>query len=989
MWHVEEDDVIGISSSHDDRPTTSCVALASPPVGYIPFSLSMARARAKWIFGTQQTPSQRDSSKPIPIPTTSCADGKKFGLENFGNTCYANSVVQALYFCTPFRDLLLQSEEHSIAQGSQDALPGLPALIPVRRPSVSGSADHPIANGIPLQEPSTIPSSPPTLFSALRSLYFYISTNPSDSGTVAPRAFIDKVKQGNDIFRSTMHQDAHEFLNYLLNKIVEEIEEEKKLQNDAMGEDLSNSVATLSSKSPPTIVTATTSSNSGTSPQDATLVHKLFEGVLTSETRCLTCETVSARDESFLDLSIDIEQNSSVTACLRQFSASEMLCQKNKFFCDSCCDLQEAEKRMKIKKLPNVLALHLKRFKYQEDLQKYIKLAYRVAFPVELRLFNTVDDTEDADRLYNLFGIVVHIGTGPHHGHYISIIKTGGSWLVFDDDNVYPLPEGDISKYFGDSPAGSAYVLYYQAADIDLPALGLRNPSPAPPEMSEQAPSPTGSIEASPALPINPPLPPGLAEEGDSSDISDPPFPITPSQSSSPLLHPTDKKSSRQTLDFKVSVLDEVFSPPTASSPAITPTTSSNTRSKGFFTRRRPSTSAGTLHGPEFRQSSERFAAPASLLSTTSSDEPNHKAPTPPPLPPPLPTSPDPGVNVPENGHHDHPHPHPERKPSTWFKRKSFRLGDKSRPTSQAGLPQIPQSPTVPSNSKEEGSSQWFKTSGSPSPRERRRRPSEPGMFDASAFHNLSSVSRPKTSGGGLSVNANYHHRHTHDYESSSPVSPSSSLGSNSHLLPILPATPSSNTPSSPSPLSPSRKSLEKHSSPTKAPEHKKSLSSLIHSKDKARDHSSLRASPPPRPATAIGNGHATSLRQLPPVPSLPPSFAAANSPVRNMYASNGHASVDHVVMTNDKGKMKSEHPHTDEHPNGWGAFPGANHSSASTSSSSNASSRWKRTSRKLSFTLPLLHFGRKKDKDKDRDRDKEGKGTPSSFPHVSMSSKH
>jgi hypothetical protein len=65
---------------------------------------------------------------------------------------------------------------------------------------------------------------------------------------------------------------------------------------------------------------------------------------------------------------------------------------------------------MKIKKLPNVLALHLKRFKYQEDVQKYIKLAYRVAFPFELRLFNTVDDTDDADRLFELFAIVVHIG---------------------------------------------------------------------------------------------------------------------------------------------------------------------------------------------------------------------------------------------------------------------------------------------------------------------------------------------------------------------------------------------------------------------------------------------------------------------------------------------------------------------------------------------------------------------------------------------------
>lgn len=140
---------------------------------------------------------------------------------------------------------------------------------------------------------------------------------------------------------------------------------------------------------------------------------------------------MSSRDESFLDLSIDIEQNSSVTACLRQFSASEMLCQKNKFFCDSCCSLQEAEKRyeriltssiypafnslmdhrrMKIKILPNVLALHLKRFKLLPAEDKYVKLAYRVAFPLELRLFNTVDDAEDPDRLYRLFAIVVHIG---------------------------------------------------------------------------------------------------------------------------------------------------------------------------------------------------------------------------------------------------------------------------------------------------------------------------------------------------------------------------------------------------------------------------------------------------------------------------------------------------------------------------------------------------------------------------------------------------
>ena len=214
-----------------------------------------------------------------------------------------------------------------------------------------------------------------------------------------------------------MHQDAHEFLNYLLNRIVEETEEERKgAESDrefVYGSPPGAPNAhlwfnTRSSVSNPPLLSPRAST--GSNPSSSTIVHRLFEGVLTSETRCLTCETVSSRDESFLDLSIDIEQNSSVTACLRQFSASEMLCQKNKFFCDGCCDLQEAEKRMKIKKLPNVLALHLKRFKYQEDLQKYIKLTYRVAFPMELRLFNTVDDTDDPDRLYELYAIVVHIG---------------------------------------------------------------------------------------------------------------------------------------------------------------------------------------------------------------------------------------------------------------------------------------------------------------------------------------------------------------------------------------------------------------------------------------------------------------------------------------------------------------------------------------------------------------------------------------------------
>jgi len=50
---------------------------------------------------------------------------------------------------------------------------------------------------------------------------------------------------------------------------------------------------------------------------------------------------------------------------------------------------------MKIKTLPPILLLHLKRFKYQEDSGRYIKLGYRVAFPLELRLYNNIIDGPD------------------------------------------------------------------------------------------------------------------------------------------------------------------------------------------------------------------------------------------------------------------------------------------------------------------------------------------------------------------------------------------------------------------------------------------------------------------------------------------------------------------------------------------------------------------------------------------------------------------
>lgn len=127
----------------------------------------------------------------------------------------------------------------------------------------------------------------------------------------------------------------------------------------------------------------------------------------------------------------------------RDFSNTETLCSEYKYYCETCCSKQEAQKRsvqlwtsncrhvlmcfwtvlppcrMRVKKLPMILALHLKRFKYMEQLHRYTKLSYRVVFPLELRLFNTSGDAVNLDRMYDLVAVVVHCGrystltTGP------------------------------------------------------------------------------------------------------------------------------------------------------------------------------------------------------------------------------------------------------------------------------------------------------------------------------------------------------------------------------------------------------------------------------------------------------------------------------------------------------------------------------------------------------------------------------------------------
>ncbi|XP_036848247.1 ubiquitin carboxyl-terminal hydrolase 31 isoform X3 [Manis javanica] len=170
-------------------------------------------------------------------------------------------------------------------------------------------------------------------------------------------------------------------------------------------------------------------------------------------------------------------QTCTLSQCFQLYTKEERLAPDDAWRCPHCKQLQQGSITLSLWTLPDVLIIHLKRFRQDGD--RRMKLQNMVKFPLTgldmtphvvkrsqsswslpshwspwRRPYGLGRDPEDY--VYDLYAVCNHHGT-MQGGHYTAYCKNSvdGLWYCFDDSEVQQLSEDEICTQ-------TAYILFYQ-----------------------------------------------------------------------------------------------------------------------------------------------------------------------------------------------------------------------------------------------------------------------------------------------------------------------------------------------------------------------------------------------------------------------------------------------------------------------------------------------------------------------------------------------
>lgn len=201
--------------------------------------------------------------------------------------------------------------------------------------------------------------------------------------------------------------------------------------------------------------------------------HKVFFGRHNSEVTCDRCHATSVTEEEYSSISLDFKKQvkkkkkalpdiktaiPNVHECLRAYTAPEPL-SPEQYKCRSCEAPRSAAKRVRIRKLPAILCVHVKRFgvKIVNNSFQQEKYEGKIDFPLVLDMtpYTTNSGKEEVTKyVYDLECVVVHHGENVHNGHYFAFCRQDNKWFRFDDEIVSATTLQDVMQQ-------EAYLLFY------------------------------------------------------------------------------------------------------------------------------------------------------------------------------------------------------------------------------------------------------------------------------------------------------------------------------------------------------------------------------------------------------------------------------------------------------------------------------------------------------------------------------------------------